>query len=174
MRTAILTAICAVLLAAGCERRDSTATPEGVVRAAYQAIKANDWDAYEKLTVTTADFILKEYNAQSPVKQQSSYVGSQLKPEEQKRQREEFVRAAAGGAGQLDFRNGAFGMAHLAASGDEQLLNGSVIPVAAYLVALEGQAAPSEEPPGFVVVKWGSFYKILRLTYPDSGSEDEG
>jgi len=166
-------ALASVLVLGACERQDPTASAEGVVEAAYAAIKANDWDAYSKLTVTSADFILKENNAQSQFKQKSSYVGSQLKPEEQRRQKQEFQRAVAGGEGQIDFQTHKFEKAHLAAQGNEELLNGSTIPVSAYLVAAEGQSAPSQEPPGFVVVPWGSFYKVLRLTFPDAGADEE-
>ncbi len=94
-------ALCALLLGAmltsGCSKPDPSSSPEALVEAAYEAIRTNSWEDYSKLTVTTADFILKEHNAQSAFKQKQSYVGSQLKPEEQARQRQDFARAVGAG-----------------------------------------------------------------------------
>jgi hypothetical protein len=163
----------AALALAGCGRPNPSSSPEALVEAAYEAIRAGSWEEYSGLTVTTADFILEEHNAQSRFKAQQSYVGSVLKPEEQQRQRQDFARAVAGGVGLIDFRQRKFGQAHLGGAGDQETLSGSMIPVSAYLVSGEGEAAPTAEGPAFVVVKWGSFYRLLGLRFPDH-SEDEG
>lgn len=154
------------LSASGCSKSDPSSSPEALVEAAYEAIRTNSWEDYSKLTVTTADFILKEHNAQSQFKQKQSYVGSQLKPEEQARQRQDFARAVAGGEGLIDFKQRKFSGAHLAGEGTQETLSGSLIPVSAYLVAVEGATSPSPDGPGFVVVKWGSFYRLLGLSFP--------
>ena len=162
--------LCALLLGAmltsGCSKPDPSSSPEALVEAAYEAIRTNSWEDYSKLTVTTADFILKEHNAQSAFKQKQSYVGSQLKPEEQARQRQDFARAVGGGEGLIDFKQRKFSRTQLAAEGTQETLSGSHIPVSAYLVAVDGATTASTEGPSFVVVKWGSFYRLLGLNFP--------
>jgi hypothetical protein len=162
----LLLGLALAVTVAGCQRLDPTASPEAVVEAAYAAIKAGDWEAYSDLTVTSADFILKEQGMQSKLKGQGSFAGAVLKPEEQQAQREQFERALAGGEGLIDFKLREFGRAHLAARGFEETLSGSEIPISAYLVSVAGETRPTQDGPSFVVAQWGSFYKVLRLTFP--------
>lgn len=171
MKTTPWLLACALAAISACSSHAPTSSPEAVVEAAFTAIKHGDWEAYAKLTVTSADFILKEQNASSPFKQKQGYAGSVLKPEEIARQKKDFYRAAMGAEGTLDFRNGKFGKAVLAGSGTQETLSGGQIPVTAYLVALDGQSAPSPAGPGFVIVKWNVGYKLLGLSFPSEEAQ---
>lgn len=149
-----------------------TSSPEALVKTAFAAIKNNDWSAYAPLTITTADFMLKE-NKVSKFKEGQTYAGSMLRPEEQKQQKEQFQKAAAGGTTILDFRQAKFDRAVQVASGNQELLTGGPIPVAVYAVALDGGGGQASQlDPGFVVVEWNRTYRLLGLRFRESAPEE--
>jgi hypothetical protein len=161
----------AVLSVLACTK--PTSSPEVLVEAAFESIKKNDWKAYAPLTITTADFMLQE-NKVSKFKQGQTYAGGMVRPEEHKQQEEQFRRAAAGGAGILDFRQSKFDRAVRVASADQELLSGSTIPVTFYAVALNGAAGkPSQLDPGFVVVEWNKSYRLLGLRFRDAAQAEQ-
>ncbi len=163
--------VIAVLSLLACTR--PTSSPEALVEAAFESIKKNDWKAYAPLTITTADFILQE-NKVSKFKQGQTYAGELLRPEEHKLQKEQFQKAAGGGAGILDFRQSKFDRAVRVASANQELLTGSAIPVTFYAVALDGGGGqPSQLDPGFVVVEWNRTYRLLGLRFRDAAQAQQ-
>jgi hypothetical protein len=150
-----------------------TSSPEALVEAAFESIKKNDWEAYAPLTITTADFILQE-NKVSKFKQGQTYAGGMLRPEEHKLQKEQFQKAARGGAGILEFHQAKFDRAVRVASANQELLSGSAIPVTFYAVALDGGGGkPSQLDPGFVVVEWNRSYRLLALRFRDAAQAEQ-
>ena len=159
----------AAVILSGCS--SPTSSPEALVKSAFKAVKANDWQAYAPLIITTADFILKE-NKVSKFKQKLTYAGEILKPEEIALHKKQFGWAAAGGEGIVDFRQAKFEAATLIASGEQELLDGEVIPVSLYAVTLKGTAVPTALSPRFVVVSWGTTYRLLTLRFQKQDTEE--
>ena len=161
----------AVLSLLACSK--PTSSPEALVAAAFESIKKNDWNAFAPLTITSADFILQE-NKVSKFKQGQTYAGGMLRPEEQKQQKEQFQKAAGGGAGILDFRQAKFDRAVRVTSATQELLTGSAIPVTFYAVALDGGGGkPSQLDPGFAVVEWNKTYRLLGLRFRDAAQAEQ-
>lgn len=59
---------------------------------AFAAINSQDWAKYQALTITSADFILKQQRI-SKFKEKQTYVGGSLKPEEISQQLQQFRQA---------------------------------------------------------------------------------
>jgi hypothetical protein len=139
-----------------------------LIKEAFTAIKKNDWAAYSRLTVTAADFMLRE-NKIGPFEEKQSYAGSVLKPEEIQSQRAQFESAVEGGDGLIDFRNAEFvALGSIVEKGDHPLLTGGSVPFVAYSVRInvDGKEFDSRElSPRFVVVKWGHKPRLLRLLF---------
>ena len=75
-----LPAILAALVAlAGC----GNSPQETVIHEACLALKAQDWEAYLELTVTEADFLLRE-NDIDEIEAGESFAGSSLRPEQRR------------------------------------------------------------------------------------------
>ena len=157
-------------LASVCCGTRPSSPEEELIRDAFNAIKKNDWKAYSKLTITTADFMLKEHEA-GPFEEKQSYAGSILKPEEIERQRLEFDRAVAAGKGIIDFRKAQFvSLGATKETTSEELLTGSTISTTTHSVRirLDGKETDSRElDPLFVTVKWGDEPRLLRLRFRD-------
>jgi hypothetical protein len=164
-RLAAVALIALASLPAGCSRPPPTSSPEAVVAAAFDALHDSDWDAYSALTITTADFILKEQKL-TGFKQKGTYVGDKLKPEEKNRQREQFQKAGSGGPNTIDFREAKLDRPILVASAQQELMSGSVVPVALYGLALKDAGSQASQlDPGFVVVQWSGGYRLLGLRF---------
>jgi hypothetical protein len=140
---------------------------ERLVEQAFKAIRDNDWQEYSKMTITTADIMLRNSRI-SPIEERQSYLGTSLRPQQRALQQEQFRRAVRGGP--IDFRNAKF----VSVGADErhfvyELLLGGAIPVSSYSlrVEIEGQEIESEEP-RIIVVKWNGQPRILGLSFHDS------
>jgi hypothetical protein len=143
-------------------------TEERVVEKAFAAIKKNDMGTFKDLTITSADIILKR-NKTSKLMEKASFAGSALKPEEQKRQREEFMKAVAGGSDQIDFSKSEFvGLGTLMKTGSSELLEGGFYTYWAYAVVIkhEGKVVDTTELfPYFVLTEWKDGARIIHLDY---------
>jgi len=158
-----LVACLIVLTLFGCGR--SPSTPEGLVEAAFDAIKANDWKTYSALIITSADIMLADDKV-SPMKSKQGYAGGVLKPEEVNAHHAAFDRAVAGGSEIIDFRQVGYERAVMVTSANQELLNGNSVPVVYYGVAVKGgNGQVSQLDPGFSVVQWGSGYRLLALVF---------
>jgi hypothetical protein len=156
----------------GCTSRPTT--EEALLEQAFDAIKENDWEAYQKLTITYADFLLKAHKT-SRVEEQMSYAGDVLKPEELQSQREQFDRAVAGGKGQIDFRRTEFlGAGPVFLESMMELLTAEEkVPFKIYALKIaEGgmQRETRDLFPRFTVVPWEGEYRIMRLEFPKTDS----
>lgn len=163
-RLAVIAVIALISVTSGCSK-PPTSSPEALVTAAFEALHKNDWEAYSALTITSADFILKE-NKQTRFKERGTFVGDKLKPEEKEQQRQQFQKAGTGGANVIDFRQTKLDRPVLVASRQQETMIGSVIPVSLYGLMLKdsgGKLSPLD--PGFVVVQWRDGYRLLALRF---------
>jgi hypothetical protein len=93
-----------LILRAGCQ---SVSCEEALLRCAFGAIRENNWQAFEPLTITAADFSLRG-PLTGALREQLSFTSGVLRSQEKQRQREQFARAVIGGPGQMVFRSVAF------------------------------------------------------------------
>ncbi|WP_156804795.1 hypothetical protein [Synechococcus sp. PCC 6312] len=119
------------------------------------------------MTITSADFVLDEYDA-GHFQEKMSYVGQVLKPEELEIQASQFQRAVAGGEGYINFQQSKFLGSRLLEEGNYELISGSMIQYQTYSLILEtnGQKQDSETlQPQFVITPWKKQYRLLGLKF---------
>lgn len=147
-------------------------TPEELLETVFSAIRKDDWETYEKVSITYADIFQKMTHSQvSPFKQKMTYAGGVLKPEEMKRHRENFDRARRGAADQLDFSACRF-----VAEGT-LIFEGTVwdegdepISASTYsiIVEMDGDEFDSKEfSPLFTLVPWNRRWRIYSLEFAE-------
>ncbi|MFZ5755422.1 MAG: hypothetical protein ACOY3X_00800 [Pseudomonadota bacterium] len=162
MRTAstVLPTLAAILVATACSNPSPMASPENMALGACETILDKDGMAFEKLTITEADFILQEQGLKFPVAQRQSYAGSVLKPEQLTAQRHEFERAARELAG--------VSCKAAVPRGSEirERMDGGNLEVLLYAIVSDGKPV---ESPLFEVVNWGgeNRYRLLGLRFGD-------
>lgn len=157
-----------LLSVGGCSARP--VTEEILLEQAFGAIKDKNWEEYNKLTVTYADFLLKGEKT-GRFEERINYAGSVLKPEEQASQREQFDRAMAGGKGQIDFQRARFLSAGVVIleSRMELLNEGDNVPFKIYSLKVRVDGNDTDTrllSPHFTVVPWEGEYRLLRLEFP--------
>ena len=143
----------------------SPKTDEAIIKSAFKALKDGDWETYQSLTVTSAEFILK-YNKVSPFKRKMTYAGGVLMPEEKSRQKKEFEHALKGGTDSINFKQAIFVKARLVHQDNRELLEGGSIPIKIYLVEVEQNGKKQTDlQPAFVVTMWGEKPRLLQLEF---------
>jgi hypothetical protein len=161
-----------VLFAAGgCTSRPDT--EERLLEKAFEAIQEKDWEAYNKLTVTYADFLLKSQKT-GRFEERLTYARNVLRPEEQQSQREQFDRAAAGGEGQIDFQRSRFVATGsvILESRMELLDENETVPFKIYSLKVRVGGNESDTrllSPHFTAVPWEAEYRLMRLEFPREG-----
>lgn len=133
---------------------------ERIAVQAMKAIAAGDWPSYEKLTVTTADFVMQQNKKTSPTKQ--SYSGAVLKPRQKERQKLDFERAVSSEAGFLNFKQEEIRNAVLLEAISYDLLTGEKISGNLFTTNFYTEQT---KKPALVVVPWGDSYRILGLKF---------
>ncbi len=149
----------------------SDSPDEQLLRRAFTAIKNKDLEAYRQLTVTSAAFQLQKDKV-SPFKAKLGFVGSVLKPEQEKRRDQEFEVAAAGGEKFIDFKNVEFAGAAKTISDELELIGGEKIPIRVLSCKLKsnGKIFDSNElQPYFMLADWHGNPKILKLVFEKEG-----
>ncbi len=151
----------------------SVSPEEALLQRAFAAIQENNWQAFERLTITAADFSLRGPQS-GALREQQSFISGVLRPQEKQRQREQFVRAVAGGPGQIDFRRAVFvGMGRVVRSGHVELLEGTRVPYTVYSVRIrmpENEKETDALAPGFVLVYWAGRPRLLGLEFSMSAA----
>lgn len=156
----------------------SVSPEEALLQRAFAAIRENNWQAFEPLTITAADFSLRGPQS-GALREQQSFLSGVLRPQEKQRQREQFARAVAGGPGQMDFRRAVFvGMGRAVRSGHVELLEGTRVPYTVYSVRVrmsEHEKETDALAPGFAVVYWAGRPRLLGLEFslPAAGGSAE-
>ena len=156
-----------VLLLAGC----SNSPQENVIREAYLALKADDWDSFRSLTVTNADLLDRQSRFET-TSAADSFVGGDLRPREIQALRDQFERAVNGCIDCLDFESCLFVRLEPPIEGVVTTLSGEEIPSLEYPVRCEMEG-PEVSPPGlaptFLLVPWEGEYRILALKFEPRG-----
>ena len=157
----------------GCETHKSMDRAEYTLERAFEALKERDWEGFSKLTVTGADLI-NQANGVGRFERGQSYAGAVLKPEEISKLRAGFDRTGSGGQHMIDFKNAEFvSIGSAIRSGDWPLLSGDSVPYTLYSLKIRsgGKELDTRElDPAFYVVRFGSFYKIIGLSFADEES----
>ena len=171
-RAAVFCWVSSLMLGCGSKNPQSGASKEQerLLEKASAAIKANDWAAYSRLTITPADLSMAREGV-TGLKQRQTYQGSVLKPEQEKAQKEQFEKAVAGGEGLIDFRNAKYVSAGgIAGTGSLELLTGGDVPFTSFYLRIKvsGETKDTKDlAPLFVVVDYKGTPRILALAFPE-------
>lgn len=160
----LLALVCTTVLV-GCS--PALSPDEQVVSEAFTALKSRNWAAYKKLTVTSADFVLKAQGL-SPFASGQSYAGSVLRPEEKLAQKSDFERATSGSVQLLDRGRADLAGVSKAGAFEKELLVGGRLPVRVYRVILrvDGKIVPDGRGmPRFLIVDWNKEPRLLGLAF---------
>lgn len=163
LRFGMLAAV-AVAALSGC----GASPQERVIHEACQALKAQDWEAYVDLTVTEADYLMRE-NEIAENEADVSFAGSSLRPEQRQLLKEQFDLAIRGGDRILDFSRCQFVFPTLERKGTLSTLSGEKVPTEEYILTIEMDGGEKSKPglgPYFLLAEWGNEYRILALRYP--------
>ena len=157
-------AAAALVVLSGC----GSSPQEQVIHQACQALKADDWDAYSQLTVTEADFLIRENRiAENEVDQ--SFAGGHLRPQQRQLLKEQFNRAVRGDELCLDFSRCQFVFPNLNGTSVFATLSGKKIQLEEYILTIE-MDGPEKSAPGlgpyFILAPWEGGYRILALRFP--------
>jgi hypothetical protein len=155
--------VCAALLA-GC----GASPQERLIHDACQALKAQDWEAYADLTITEADYLMRQ-NRIDENEADHSFAGESLRPRQRELLRQQYDRAVQGGPRQLDFGRCQFVFPDLERKRTMKTLSGEEIAIEEYVVAIE-MDGPERSAPGlgpiFVLAAWNDGYRIIGLRFP--------
>ena len=136
-----------------------------LLRQACEALRDGDWNRYRLLTITHADFLMKNQGFKSEL----GYAAT-LRQEAQARLHKQFDAAVAGGAGRIDFRRAAYvGPGTLLRQETSDLLDGAAVPLRIYSVRIRLDGAELDTKdlyPRFVLAKWGEGERIYDLEFP--------
>lgn len=144
-----------------------------LLKQAFNTIKTRDWQNYQALTITSADFILKRRGI-SKFKEKQSFVGSSLKPSEIDRQRQQF-KLAKNAADEFNedmiyFDKDTYvSLGTLVEQGALPTLDDVRIPFQTYTIKVESESGKAMDDlyPYFVVVQWRNKPRILMLLFPE-------
>ncbi len=161
---AALPLACCCLLA-GC----GASPQEKLIHDACQALKAQDWEAYSHLTITEADYLMRQ-NRIAETEAENSFAGETMRPRQRGLLREQFDRAVRGGPRQLDFGRCQFVFPTLERRRKMRTLSGEEVPLEEYVVAIE-MDGPQRSAPGlgpiFVLAEWEDGFRIIGLRFTD-------
>ncbi len=165
----ILRMVILVLVGAGCAGclGFGTSSPtDTLLEEAFAGIKADDWQRFQKLTITPADFMIRDMGL-SAFKAPQSYAGGVLRPRQRDEQRRQFDEAVRGGPGLIDFQRSAYvGPGSLLDSGTRRVANNGSYSYEIWSITIEtgeGEVDTTELFPRFTIVKWGDEWRILGL-----------
>ena len=163
----VLVSLISIALLSGCASNDSG---EAVAKAAFEALKRKDWNAYKELTTTPASIALSADKV-SPFKKQMTYVGSSIKTEEEERiksvfdaycQKDCLKNASIASVTQSDSSSMKIPWSH----------NECVIPIYRYKIGINGKLSESIcVVPDFVVTKWKNKNYLLYLKFENQGDQ---
>jgi hypothetical protein len=152
---------------------EARASEERAVREAFEALKENDLKRFHTVTITTADYIMRD-NGLSDFHDDASYAGSIMKPEEREQQSETFQMAARGGSESIDFANVSFvSLGTVLQSASIDTVDGKSFPFKEYSIVVKGPGGEIDTKdlsPRFVVAPWEDGHRILELRLSGGGS----
>ncbi|MBU8869949.1 MAG: hypothetical protein KOO60_03630 [Gemmatimonadales bacterium] len=156
--------IAVVFSLAGC----GPSPQERTIHLACQALKAQDWEAFSKLTITEADFLIAE-NLRSGRGAESQFARNSLRPEQLQLLKEQFDQAIRGGDYCLDFSRCQYVFPTLNRTSTRTTFSGEIVPVEEYILIIEMDGPERSAPglgPNFLLVPWEDGYRIQALKFP--------
>jgi hypothetical protein len=151
----------------GCSRSNSS--EESLLENVFNALKDEDWEAFQKLTITYADFLLREQKINVFMEKQS-YAGGVLKPEEMNKQRKQFEQTIRDKKNQINFKNTSFSsLGSLINETSLELFSDENIFTKTYSLRIQinDQIIDSKNLfPTFTIVRWYEEYRLLNLNFP--------
>ncbi len=155
------------------QAKDSSSIDK-LLEQAFEAIKSRDRAAYQALTITSADFVLKRRRIPK-LKEKQSYVGSSAKPEELYKQYEQFNRAKnieeEFKEDMIYFDEDTFISAgKIVDQGVMPTIGEVQIPYKTYTIKVKSGSGEVMDDlyPYFVIVQWGNSPRILKLIFPEA------
>jgi hypothetical protein len=152
--------------------QDTRDNIDELLEEAFAAIKNRDLAKYYKLTITSADFVLKQMGI-SKFKEKQSYVGSSLKPGEINKQIAQFNRAQQVEEKFEDkmiyFDKDTYvSPGKIVDRGILTVVNNVQIPYKIYTVKIKSESGEVLDDlyPYFMIVQWGGTPRILELIFP--------
>ena len=173
----VLTLSCFPLLS-GCGKIPAR-SEEGVMKEAFTALMNNDLAAFEEVSITGSDFVMRDGN-ENIFARKNSFVGGVQKKNEQEHAVMQFHVAREGWQGYIDYSDPDtkfVGVGKVIWEGDVPHLNGVEIPAVIYSAKIRNSVGEHDDiPPYFRVVKWGDYYRIMGLVFPhqDAGEAAAG
>ena len=144
---------------------------EVLLEMAFEAIRDQDWEKYQRLMITPSDFIVAEKNL-SKFAESQQYEVQVLRPEEREAHRLAFVKAASKEPGTINFSEGSFeGIGTMIRSGNYDVMEvQEPVEFKQYSLKLEmnGETVDTKDLyPQFQVVyfRWEEEYRIIGLVF---------
>jgi hypothetical protein len=151
---------------------ESTASEERAVREAFEALKQNDLRRFRAVSITKADFILRD-NGLNEFHDNASYTGSIQKPEEEQEHADNFAAAASGGSRSIDFKRVTFkSLGTVLQKARIDTVDGKSFPFKEYSIVVMGPSGETDTKdlsPRFVVVPWEKGHRVLELRVSGGG-----
>jgi hypothetical protein len=156
---------------------ETKASEERAVREAFEALKQDDLKRYRAVSITKADFIMRD-NGLSDFHDQASYTGSIQKPEEEQEHGENFNAATRGGSRSIDFKRVTFkSLGTVLQKARIDTVDGKSFPFKEYSIVVKGPSGEIDTKdlsPRFVVVPWENGHRILELRVSSGGAPGPG
>lgn len=167
------TAACVLATAAlvGCQLLDQTPPEDKVAKAAFDAIKTNNWKAFTEHVATHSDFFMKPDKNANPLTGGHSMGSAMIRAEEMDFMHGEFDRAVRGGENLLDFKRaefvslGAERKTGVLPLWTEDTVNYTIYSFRVKISGAEQDTAGSW--PKFLMVKYGGKPKVFAIMYGD-------
>lgn len=166
-RTATL-AIAAVAFV-GCQLLDQTPPEEKVAKAAFDAIKTNNWNKFSDHVATHSDFIMKPDKNANPLTGGHTMGTAMIRAEELTIIHADFDRAVKGGENLVDFKRAEFvSLGAERKTGDLPLWTEEKVTYTIYSFRIRINGAEQDTAgswPRFMMVKYGGKPKVFAILY---------
>lgn len=167
-RTAAL-ALAAVALV-GCQILDQTPPEEKVAKAAFDAIRTNNWKAFTEHVATHSDYLIKPDKSANPLTGGHTMGSALIRSEEMDFLHMDFDRAVNGGESLLDFKRAEF----VALGAERKTGNLPIaeepVPYTIYSFRVKINGAEQDTAgmwPRFLMVKYDGKPKVFAIMFSD-------
>lgn len=152
-------------------RTNTPKSEEVLLQLAFEAIQEQDWEKFQRLSITPSDFIVAEKNL-SKFAESQQYEVQVLRPEEQAVLRTAFAKAGSKEPGTINFTDASFeGIGTMIRTGDYEVMEvQEPVEFKQYSLKLElnGETIDTKDLyPQFQVVyfRWEEEYRIIGLVF---------
>ncbi len=152
-------------------RTNTPKSEEVLLQLAFEAIQEQDWEKFQRLSITPSDFIVAEKNL-SKFAESQQYEVQVLRPEEREVLRTAFAKACSKEPGTINFTDASFeGIGTMIRTGDYEVMEvQEPVEFKQYSLKIEvnGETIDTKElTPHFQVVyfRWEEEYRIIGLIF---------